>query len=92
MRLVQEWLLVLDDLDRHVALILVVEGLHHLSEAALACKVEKDEQMKEDSVSSVLTYERVNFVAVEKLFTILNDVVVVFVIVAVVVELSLLLV
>lgn len=71
--LVEEGLLVLDDLDGDVALLFVVEGLHHLTERSLP-------------------YERIDFVSIEELFTVLYDVVVVIVVVTIVVQLPLLLV
>lgn len=71
--LTQEGSLVFDDFDRHLALLLVVVGFHHLAEAAL-------------------TDKRVDFVSIEKLLAIFDDVVMVLVVVAIVVQLSLLLV
>lgn len=71
--LTQEGSLVLDDLDRHLALLFVVVRLDHLAEAAFAD-------------------EGVDFVAVEKLLAVFNDVVVVLIVVTVVVQLPLLLV
>lgn len=71
--LTQEGSLVFDDFDRHLALLLVIVRLDHLSEAAFAD-------------------EGVDFVAIEKLLAIFDDVVVVLIVVTVVVQLPLLLV
>lgn len=96
LRLIEERFLVLDDLNGNVHLVFVIEGLHHLTETSFAC-ILNESNTEWIGVCSVLvtsesniTDQRINFVAIQKLFTVLDDVVVVVIVVAIVVQFALL--